>query len=1456
MKMSFYRSFEDKYRGPRELIKSRLQAYLPFVLPFLSLFDPVTALDLGCGRGEWLELLREAGIETYGVDLDDAMLSDCRELGLAVATADAIETLEALQDETQAVVSGFHIVEHLPFQQAQRLVEEGLRVLKPGGLLILETPNPENIVVGSCSFYLDPTHQHPIPPKLLSFLPEFCGFARTKVVRLQEAPGLFSGETLTLKDVLTGVSPDYAVVAQKAGQDDSLSLFDQAFAKDYGVDLDTIADKYTALVANEDVKRTERNLRQELQAAFQRAGQADAQAAEIRSHLDLAEARARNADSRAAQFETATELAKARAQAGEIRLEQTRAALAAADARASLAEGRGEQARAALAAADARASLAEGRGEQARAALAAADARASLAEERGEQARAALAAADARASLAEERGEQARAALLVAEVGLREAARVSECEMANVAVLRGSTSWRLTRPVRVGGHLFRGRVGLALMEVGIPRERVQRLANIFRRRHRPLVPECQRTEAIGDRALDEGGEPVAHIGVVGAWRTDDTLEVGEEGGVGPVSLEADASLSYFPPIARRVYLDLVAGQQALRDVAPGRGEGEVARQSANEGRLLISPSPRRLRLAFVSPLPPERTGIAEYSRCLLEALKQYYEIDLVVCQDEVAVDLITPEMPIREVGWLRTNVGSIDWVIYQMGNSSFHKHMLPLMDEIPGTVVLHDFFLSHMLADLGEWGSMPDCLTRGLYESHGYHAVQNRFECPDIASVVMKHPANMGIIESACGVIVHSEHARSLADDWYGAGFAADWDVIPLARAPAERVDRERARASLGLPLDSFVVCSFGMATALKCSHRVLESWLHSRLAGERACMLIFVGEAQAGDSYCDRLRSTILLSSLGDRVRITGWVDTDIYKHYLAAADIAVQLRSLSRGETSAATLDCMNYGLPVIVNAHGSLAELMPDTVWMLPDDFEDAHLTEALETLWSDRNRRFALGRRAADAITTINSPNVCAAKYADAIEKSRASYGRYRAAIEEAHSGFDFPTATQGSRKAAALEVARSLSIGRRQKQLLLDVSATCLTDLKSGIERVARALALALLRSPPPGYRVEPVYLCNEGGHWHFRYATKFTLGLLNCPDRLDDKVVIPQPGDRLLGLDVHAQRLIDADGAGLLEEFREAGVSIRYMVYDLLPLRMPEMFPPGADISFGRWLNIVTHMDGAICGSKAVADDLTAWVHRNDRPLTRAFSIDWSHYGADLESSAPSVGGLEDFGHYLRYFSASRCFLMVGTIEPRKGHLQAIEAFSRLWNNGCDLNLIIVGNQGWRGLPDSMRRTIPDIVMRLRGHTELGKRLFWFDSVSDECLDKIYQASNCLIAASEGEGFGLPIIEAARHKLSVIARDIPVFREVAGDHAFYFTGQRPDDLANAVQRWLGLCDKGTHPKPDDLRWLTWTESAERVLRILISDDASFPTNDAFRPGEGTEPENSAAGALAIEPMRP
>ena len=250
----FYIAFENRYRGSRELIKQRQTSYLPYIAPLNTVYPNLKAIDLGCGRGEWLELLKENGVDASGVDLDDAMLSSCIASNLKVKKIDAISALQELPNASLHIISGFHIAEHLPFEQLIELIHQALRVLSPGGLLILETPNSENINVATSSFYLDPTHRNPIPAQLLSFLMTYSGFAFTTELRLNADISPAEGAWLTLRNVLTGVSRDYALIAQKAHGELALNIPIQMTSNNLGLSFDDLVGPFDSQLLNMNSK--------------------------------------------------------------------------------------------------------------------------------------------------------------------------------------------------------------------------------------------------------------------------------------------------------------------------------------------------------------------------------------------------------------------------------------------------------------------------------------------------------------------------------------------------------------------------------------------------------------------------------------------------------------------------------------------------------------------------------------------------------------------------------------------------------------------------------------------------------------------------------------------------------------------------------------------------------------------------------------------------------------------------------------------------------------------------------------------------------------------------------------------------------------------------------------------------------------------------------------------------
>ena len=373
------------------------------------------------------------------------------------------------------------------------------------------------------------------------------------------------------------------------------------------------------------------------------------------------------------------------------------------------------------------------------------------------------------------------------------------------------------------------------------------------------------------------------------------------------------------------------------------------------------------------------------------------------------------------------------------------------------------------------------------------------------------------------------------------------------------------------------------------------------------------------------------------------------------------------------------------------------------------------------------------------------------------------------------------------------------------QLFVDISELSKHDGKSGIQRVVRSILLEWLKNPPQAYDVRPVYTL--AGEPFYRYASRFTAKFLGQAfEHIEDEAISYRAGDIYLCLDL----LMDVlpHKRSYLDTLRSHGVHIFFVVYDLLILQLPHCFVDSLQDHYRKWIHAVAEYDGALCISRAVADELRDWLAENNLAGQRPFRIGAFHLGADIDQSMPSTGVPEDPAKRLEALADNPNFLMVGTLEPRKGHAQTLEAFECLWAAGVQANLVIVGKHGW---------LVDELAAKLLNHPEAGKRLLWLEGASDEYLEYLYNNCDCLIAASYGEGFGLPLIEAAQYQLPIIARDIPVFREVAGEHAWFFTGADAQAAADSINEWLKLHAEGRHPQSSQMPWLTWKASAQQLI---------------------------------------
>ncbi|GAB7540210.1 glycosyltransferase family 4 protein [Burkholderia sp. 3C] len=405
----------------------------------------------------------------------------------------------------------------------------------------------------------------------------------------------------------------------------------------------------------------------------------------------------------------------------------------------------------------------------------------------------------------------------------------------------------------------------------------------------------------------------------------------------------------------------------------------------------------------------------------------------------------------------------------------------------------------------------------------------------------------------------------------------------------------------------------------------------------------------------------------------------------------------------------------------------------------------------------------------------------------------------------------PGGVAATRRALANAIRRP-AILPPQRQLFVDVSIIAASDAGTGIQRVVRSIAEHLLADPPEGMTV---HLVRATRKLPYRYATQYQRQLTGkavdgSDAAADDVAPDVRPGDIFLGLDLCSRPLPMRQRE--LRLWRKSGARCAFVVYDLLPLVRPEWFTSVASRSFQRWLDtLAIHGDALFCISNAVANDVSAWLQNRMHLDRDEILVDWFHLGADFRPtdcvpSAPRTTLLPRAREI-----TTPTVLMVGTVEPRKGHAEILTAFEALWGEGVEARLVIAGKQGWK---------VDALAERIKALQSRPGRLVWINDASDAELTQWYQSVDGVIMASEAEGFGLPIVEAALRDIPLLLRDIPVFREVAGEHARYFGGAGSSGVVDSLRDWLRELEEGAAIRSKAMTVLTWQQSAERLGQLI------------------------------------
>lgn len=361
--------------------------------------------------------------------------------------------------------------------------------------------------------------------------------------------------------------------------------------------------------------------------------------------------------------------------------------------------------------------------------------------------------------------------------------------------------------------------------------------------------------------------------------------------------------------------------------------------------------------------------------------------------------------------------------------------------------------------------------------------------------------------------------------------------------------------------------------------------------------------------------------------------------------------------------------------------------------------------------------------------------------------------------------------------------------KKDKTIFVDVTEIHIKDTKSGVQRVTNEV-LRNLKLISTEYEVKEVYaLPHEGG---------FYLCKNNKPLKISKQ-------DIFFGLDL--SKFILQQNKFHLKKMYKNNIPVYFFLHDLMPITIPQYCNQSVIKTFPNWLRTIIQYTGVISNSQSTMNELKDWLDKNPKiKRNENLKLSYVHLGCNF-STEKNLSFLINKNEKLN-------FLMVSTVEPRKNYRIAVEAFSKLWQKNLDINLVIVGKKGWN---------CEETFNLIENSTYFNKNLFWYNTgISDEELSELYKSSTAVLITSIAEGFGLPLIEAAHYKKPIICRDLPVFREIADNHAYYFSTNDAIELSQEIENWIDLYNHNKHPTPE-VKIYTWEQCSKEVFDIITKE---------------------------------
>ncbi len=349
---------------------------------------------------------------------------------------------------------------------------------------------------------------------------------------------------------------------------------------------------------------------------------------------------------------------------------------------------------------------------------------------------------------------------------------------------------------------------------------------------------------------------------------------------------------------------------------------------------------------------------------------------------------------------------------------------------------------------------------------------------------------------------------------------------------------------------------------------------------------------------------------------------------------------------------------------------------------------------------------------------------------------------------------------------------------KQTELVIDLSVISDHDPGTGIQRVVNAIYRSLEENPPHNCHVTTA---SGAGKLGYRYIQG------RGADKITGGVIQPNRGDCFIGLDFSTHAIFRHRKQ--LYQLKSKGVRFVFLIHDLLPELEPLWFTARSVTSYRRWIRVVsTIADHVVCNSKDTERKFRQFVKNRYGFGLQEIETSVIPLGWDFRASSFTKGLSASFERIFPALQETPFVLMVGTIEPRKGHWALLKAFDSLWAQyGSDYKLVLVGRPGWN---------TDDLQAEILNHPHFCRGLYWFSDASDEVLELLYGSCAGVIVGSKGEGFGLPVIEAVGHRKPVLARSLDVYRDFGLSGVSYFHDDRPDQLANRILQWLQEIESG------------------------------------------------------------